>query len=276
MKKLSFSFKRSTLALCFGLVCLILTSLACRVELFDDLPATQTSAALYATLAANATAQANPTRTITPTRTVTPTATITPNLTATQLIQSTAAARSMAQDVRLLAESGLLHSTHGVYHALPDWEESWAKIDWYQSFPTGFSARNFVIRARANWDTASPISNWFATGCGFVFAYRDLQNHHMAFMALDGTARLYRWQGGQFNETYHFFRKMDIPSGSAQLMLVVDEDWINLFVDGEEAARWQDPSLISGDIGLTLNSGTNKDFGTRCSLKNIELWEVQD
>ena len=36
----------------------------------------------------------------------------------------------------------------------------------------------------------------------------------------------------------------------------------------------QDMSLEEGELSLTLLSGTNKDYGTRCEMTNIELWEL--
>jgi len=30
--------------------------------------------------------------------------------------------------------------------------------------------------------------------------------------------------------------------------------------------------ILRGDVGLSLLSGTNKDFGTRCEMTEIRLW----
>jgi hypothetical protein len=30
-----------------------------------------------------------------------------------------------------------------------------------------------------------------------------------------------------------------------------------------------------GELGLTLFSGTNRDYGTRCRMTNIGLWEFK-
>jgi len=33
-------------------------------------------------------------------------------------------------------------------------------------------------------------------------------------------------------------------------------------------------ALDSGDLAFILMSGTNKDYGTRCQMKNTDLWDL--
>ena len=55
-------------------------------------------------------------------------------------------------------------------------------------------------------------------------------------------------------------------------MLVVDDKRISFYVNGERVATAYDGSLNAGNIALTLLSGTNKDYGTRCTMSNIDLF----
>jgi hypothetical protein len=55
-------------------------------------------------------------------------------------------------------------------------------------------------------------------------------------------------------------------------MLVVEDTWITVFVNGDKVHSRQDSALPSGDLSLTLFSGINTGFGTRCRMTNIELW----
>ncbi len=56
-------------------------------------------------------------------------------------------------------------------------------------------------------------------------------------------------------------------------MLVEEGGHIIYFVNGDKVLDRQDNQLTEGDLALTLVSGTNLDFGTRCTMTNIELWE---
>ena len=57
-------------------------------------------------------------------------------------------------------------------------------------------------------------------------------------------------------------------------MLVVEGTNISFFVNGERVHFRQDQGLSSGNLALTLFSGINAGFGTRCRMSNIELWEL--
>ncbi len=55
-------------------------------------------------------------------------------------------------------------------------------------------------------------------------------------------------------------------------MLVVDDKKIYFYVNDKLVTTAYDNSLNDGNIALTLLSGTNKDYGTRCKMTNIDLF----
>lgn len=61
--------------------------------------------------------------------------------------QATAQAASMYEVVQDLEANGHLSATSGTYYPLADFDESWAQINWYQWWPTGYTPTDFVIRA---------------------------------------------------------------------------------------------------------------------------------
>jgi hypothetical protein len=176
---------------------------------------------------------------------------------------------------RLFAD-GTLSTTEGRYHRLDDFDQSWAQIDWYQWWRTGLVMENFVVRVDAEWESASKYANWFTSGCGFVFSEKSAWNHYASFLALDGNVYNSRVRdnigtllpGG-------YFGRLDVPAGSAELVLVVDQKVVSFYVNGKRVSRYTDNSITKGDFSLTLNSGTNLDYGTRCKMKNIDVWELK-
>jgi hypothetical protein len=163
------------------------------------------------------------------------------------------------------------------YDEIDDFDESWAKIGWYQYWAIEDSPTDFVIRAKATWSSASETANWFQSGCGFVFHITDEDNHYLTYLGLDGKAyfqRVYRGESKILGSGY--YGKVNIPEGNADLMLMVYGDRIYFYVDGKQVYKGFDSTMIGklkdGDVALTLVSGTNKDYGTRCQMTDIELW----
>lgn len=215
-----------------------------------------------------------PTETPTPTPTLTgtptPTKTITLTPTATKLTDT-----RMGALVQYLYDEGIIHTLDGDYYQLDDFKEEWAQIDWYQWFPTGFEPASFIIRVDATWESASRTANWFNAGCGIVFAEQSEDTHHVVFLTMDGYVRPYRFQhnvGTILQSGYYGF--FDVPKDSAEIILIVDDQVLTVLIDRKKVVTFSDASIQRGSLGLSLASGTNTGFGTRCEMINIDYWEI--
>jgi hypothetical protein len=188
---------------------------------------------------------------------------------------ATAQAQEFVSVIDDLTQKGFLENSAGKYSTVEDFNENWAQIGWYQWWNTGFEPANFVIRAHTEWESASKTANWYDSGCGFVFREEDEDNHYMIFLALDGYVYLKAYVDGEYKE---FGKgnavKIDHNKGGADVMLVVEGSRILYFVNGEKVLDRKNEALSEGKLALTLVSGTNKDYGTRCNITNIELWEL--
>jgi hypothetical protein len=165
------------------------------------------------------------------------------------------------------------------YFVISDYDQSWAQIGWGQYTSIEDPPTNFVIRTDANWSSASDTANWDQSGCGFVFHAKDTSNLFISYLGLDGSVYVQRLYNGENKILGSVnYGKVDIPEGSAEIMLMVNGDKIYFFVNGEEVYSGSDSlltgALDSGDLAFILMSGTNKDFGTRCQMKNTDLWDL--
>jgi hypothetical protein len=134
-----------------------------------------------------------------------------------------------------------------------------------------------VVRAHTAWESASRTADWYAAGCGFVFRSADENNHYMIYLALDGNVYLKGYVAGKLVELgKEYAGQIERVKGEADIVLVVEGDRILYFVNGEKVLEQKNKSLKEGDLGLTLVSGTNKDFGTRCVITNIDLWDLSN
>lgn len=186
---------------------------------------------------------------------------------------ATEQSQAMMGIIQQLFDEGTISSKEGDAYRLDDFNESWAQIGYYQWWKTGYAAENFVLSTDVAWESASDQANWPEAGCGIVFSEDGESDHHLAYLALDGFGRLAQIAKGEWkNLAVHRYGALSIPDGNAKIMLVVYDKRINFFVNGQRVANAYDGSLDGGDIALTLLSGTNKDFGTRCQMSNIDLF----
>jgi hypothetical protein len=174
-------------------------------------------------------------------------------------------------------EDGLLSQPEGKFISLPPFSESWAFLNYYDGVPTFQSPTNFVVTAELSLESASDTANWFASGCGFIFGDVDRDHHYLAVFTMDGYANLARFQDGEviFLQKQYYGR-VDFPDERIQFTLIVDGQIIMIYVNGERLVREAEPAAQEGMLSYALVSGTNKDFGTRCNLEKVELWELSD
>ena len=186
---------------------------------------------------------------------------------------ATAQAGIMSDVITDLFEKGVIKHPEGKYYRLDDFDESWAQINWYTWFPTRYSPSNFVIRADIEYDAASSVTNWFDSGCGFVFRAEDENNHYSAFINMDGWVTMLRVVNNNYRLLADdYAEKLDVPHGTVTLMLVMEKNHILAYVNGKKVTETWDSALTEGYLGYALASGTNAGFGTRCAMTNIDLW----
>ncbi len=196
--------------------------------------------------------------------------------TAQAVAEATAQAQPMRDVVQQLYAEGYLSSTEGRYYDLRRFDEKWAQLNWYRWFDTDRSPSDFVVRADTWWSSASDKADWWNSGCGFVFRAKDNDNHYLAYLGLDGWVYFSAFRRGNYVDLGgKSYGKVDIPTGEAQLMLVVEGDKFTFFVNGERVYSRVDTMFDSGGLAFTLLSGTNKGYGTWCRMNNVQLWELK-
>jgi hypothetical protein len=179
---------------------------------------------------------------------------------------------TFSEKLQVAYDDGVLPTMDGMYHRLEDFDESIAKTNRFYWWDTGYAPENFVIRVDAYWDTASEQTDWDRSGCGFVFGLEDEQNYNRTWLGLDGFVNLKRlvkddwqWIAKRPNG------KLSIPEGEAEIMMVVFDKRITIYVNGEKELSEYDPFYTAGKLALSVHSGTNKGFGTQCKMSNIDL-----
>ena len=166
-------------------------------------------------------------------------------------------------------DEGLIPDYDGSFNFHEDYENEWAQINWYQWESFDYT-RNFVISADITWKSASSTPNYDKSGCGFVFRSQDTSNNLYAAVNMDGNAHFGGIRNGSWLNYGSYRYGSFSTKGSAQMVLVVNEDRATVFVDGARLGQqWNLALDEAGSLAFSVWSGTNKDFGTRCTFQNV-------
>lgn len=210
-----------------------------------------------------------PTKTAIPT--LTPRPTMTPNLAATQHMGD------LQAEAQSYFDQGYLKSADGKFMEHEDFKEEWAQLGWYQWWNLDQSAKEFYISAHFKWSSAYRSAD--LSGCGFAFAIQEDNEHYAVFL---DRSKVYFVETGEYYRPFNpargtgrvdFGNPFDQPA-EADFTLIVKGTTAYVLVDQELVGEYTlaQSKNLRGGLGLTLLSGTNKDFGTRCEMTNIRVW----
>jgi hypothetical protein len=227
-----------------------------------------------------ATSTPNPTatKTLVPTATFTPTAT--PRPTRTPNLAATQHAEELNAEAKAYFDLGYLSSSEGEFFEYDDFKEEWAQLGWYNWWILDDRAADFYMKAHFKWSSA--YRNADISGCGFLFAIQENGDHYaifldrtkILFLVSDHSTSYSRFVGlTRGTGRVKFNNPADAPV-EADFTLIVKDTYAYVLVDDEVVGEYTlaQSKILKGNLGLTLLSGTNKDFGTRCEMTNIHAF----
>ena len=207
------------------------------------------------------------TATNTPLPTKTPLPTATPNVAATQRIEDF---NSILQDY---ASNGYIGGTEGKITELDDFHEDWAQLGWYQWWPQDKVTNDFVFKSHIAWSAASNTPE--ISGCGIVFGVQTNEDHYAIFIDRGRIAFLMK-RGSHYYEVGKTSGSGRLNYGNpaeADLIVAVSNQIAYVSVDGEVTKyTLSADQTSSGTLALSVLSGTNRDYGTRCEMTDTLLW----
>lgn len=211
-----------------------------------------------------------PTRTLRPTTapTSSPRATATPNVAATEQY------KAFFSIIRDYEQKGHINTVDGEYVLLDSYSENMAYLDYYKN-PTLANRRvvkDFVFNAHFHW--ASAIQNPSESGCGIVFGIRDDTEGFQVF--LDRSRIWMQDDNGVIGKTRGTGRVSFSNPADATFTMAVNNNQVYVYVNDEFVGEYtlSQSASTEGQIGYTLLSGTNKDYGTLCEITDAKLWVI--
>jgi hypothetical protein len=217
---------------------------------------------------------ATPTETavpFTPTKTLRPTST--PRPTATPNAIATKNAVEFASLLDEYKEKGYISTVDGKISEPVDFKENWAQINWFQWHNYGRVNSEFVFKTHFKWETASDTPE--PSGCGIVFGLQENRDYYVVF--LDFNSIRFRMKRGE-----NLYR-VGKTSGSgvtdfsnpaeADFVLAVSNQMAYVSIDGDLTVYTLSVDQpTNGGFAISILSGTNSKFGTRCESTDMFLW----
>jgi hypothetical protein len=170
--------------------------------------------------------------------------------------------------------AGFLDTVDGRFHEYDDFTVEWAQINSYQmqSLPDLFST--FYIKGHFEWSSALDAAN--VSGCGFVFGLQEDGKHYAAI--LDRQKVLFLINSGNGSREIKPTRGSGVVQfgnpAQADFTLIVKDGYSYVLVDDQRVGEYSlsRSQPFQGRLGLTVLSGTNKDYGTRCAMTDLYTW----
>lgn len=228
------------------------------------------------------TAQPTPTSTPEPTATNTavptntPVPSPTPRPTQTPDLAATQRAEERNAEVQAYFDKGYLATTNGRVRELDDFSYEWAQLGWYNWLPLGESASDFFLSGHFKWNSAYQNSD--VSGCGFIFSLQENDDHYAVFLDRAKVFFLITDRSLGYSRPVGTTRgtglvKFDYPA-EADFTLIVNGNYAYVLVNGEVVGEYTlaQSRPMRGDLGLTVLSGTNRGYGTRCEMTDLHLW----
>jgi len=239
------------------------------------------SALILISLACGAT-QPTPTSTPEPTATNTAVPTKTPRpsptLRSTEMpdFAATQHVEELNAEVQAYFDKGYLKTNDGMTIELDDFSYDWAQLGWYNWLPLGEAASDFFLSAHFKWDSAYQNSD--ISGCGFIFSLQENDDHYAVFLDRSKVFFLITDRARGFSSPVSPTRgtgivNFDYPA-EADFILIVKDHSAYVLVDGEVVSEYTlaQSRPLRGNLGLTVLSGTNRAYGTRCEMTDLHLW----
>lgn len=179
----------------------------------------------------------------------------------------------IARVIRMLQLKGRIDTLGGDYRELADLDSSLAQMGYFQNHPFDVTAQDFLIQSEISWKSAYEKPDTIDSGCGFTFRENSSESFLQAFVAMDGNIYVRAFRNGAEIPLVTYNYGQWSLEGNGIFTVVCSGSKISFLFNQQLLGTVTDATWISsGNIGLTVFSGTNYDFGISCSFRKNQLY----
>jgi hypothetical protein len=218
---------------------------------------------------------------IPPSDTPVPTSTLKP--TNTPDLAATKDAETDQVTLQKYVDSGYLSTTDGTIYPLNTTTFEMAQINYlnYQEAGASLPVTDFAFWGDVKWSSAGPVNSPEFSGCGIAFRVgSNIVDGYSAMLTNDSV--LVTWcfaaLGNHCGRVGKTRGKGTVKFGNpaeAHFEFITNKGHAYALVNGEFTAEYtlfQDRLTQPGLFAYSIISGTNRDYGTRCTIDNAKLW----
>ena len=181
------------------------------------------------------------------------------------------ASENMARMVKMLNMKERIASTAGTYTVLPDRELSLAMMGYSSKEPLGISGKSLLLQSDIAWASGYVHPDYAGSGCGFFIRESDPHSYIEIFAAMDGGGHVNAFRNGTLIPLITLKYGTWSIEGSGRLGVAADEQKLTILWNDSILGTITDATWIGdGNAGYLIHSGTNGDFGTRCTFSGGE------
>jgi len=171
------------------------------------------------------------------------------------------------------ADKGYVNTTEGETITIEPFKEEWAQLNYYQWWTIDQQASDLVFTGHFKWSSSNSTPD--LSGCGVIFGLQESDDHYAVILD-KGRIAFFMSRGANVYEVGRTRGPGRVSFGNpaeADFALAVKGKSAYVSVDSEvtEYTLSQDQST-DGDFALTMLSGTNSGYGTRCEMTDMFLF----
>jgi len=181
----------------------------------------------------------------------------------------------MYSKIQSYVDLGYLSDSTGSYYELPDFEENYSQINWYQWWRTDFYASNLVISAHFSWNTANESP--YISGCGLALEPKSNPYYTQVFILHRSKVVVLKSGGYDVNPSKGSGH-VDIPSPmEADFTLITDttNKFAYALVNDEFVGKYKLDKVATYNMGYVIFSGTSEGYGTHCEISDVMVWKIR-
>jgi len=190
---------------------------------------------------------------------------------------ATQQAAGIAALVQSYVEKGWLPNAEGLYYKLDDYSGDEPNLGNVLVRGTGYSPQQFVLRSHVRYENAGKARDASLSSCGFILWRVDGENYYQVYLGMDGFVYANTVTRNRFvPQGKSFYGFPALPNGEYDVTLIVNKLRTFVLYNGELVKTYLnvEGAQQEGKLYFAVTSGVNKDFGTRCTFTDAELWEL--
>jgi hypothetical protein len=176
------------------------------------------------------------------------------------------------------ADKGYVTTTDGDITPLADFKQEWAQLGWFNWWtfdPNVTTGKEFIFKGHFSWSSATSSPD--PSGCGIIFGLQDSGDFYAVF--LDNKRiyfYMYRSQLYAVGKTSGKGTTNFSNPAESDFALAVSNGKAYASVDGAVTTYTLSVDQTSaGTFAVSLMSGTNRDYGTRCEATKMVVWSAK-